>query len=157
MYALVFLIAILFVSAILENFFNVPTISAARQAADKQFNGRGYTRFFIATALLSLLVYAVGIALMGPFIGIYNAAIQVATVYLFIFLGGMFTAILSTGKDAAALLTGGRGAGEFSTFRSTIFVIAFWGCAGSMTFYDHARTGPLLSASVHAPSFMTTK
>ena len=158
MYAIFGAIGILFIAAICEAFFDLPVIGATRNAIGRLCTGRGYLRFFGLTALSALALYGVGIAALGAFIGIYTAGTEVGTLCLLIFMGGMLRCVFSTGRDIYGLgskvFTGvdKRGNSEFSVFSSFIFVTGLWGCIILLTFYDHSRSGALLSVSVHAPT-----
>jgi hypothetical protein len=155
MYVLLGIFAVLFVAAIVEVYFNIPTIQAVRNGVTRLFEGRGYMRFFGLTGLFAVACYAIGLSLMAPFIGLYEAGIQVGTVFLLIFLFGMGSCILSGLGDVGRFAVGASPHGKsFGTLASAVFVTAFWGVVILLTFYDHARTGPIIGVSVHPEVLM---
>ncbi len=48
-----------------------------QRAIDWLFIGKGHRRFFALTALFAAASYAIGIALMAPFIGVLKAGMDV--------------------------------------------------------------------------------
>lgn len=148
-------IGALFVSLILEVFFNIPVVERVRTGADRLFAGKGYLRFFGFTAVFAAALYGVGIATMGPFLGIYNAAIEVGTLCCLVFLGGIVACFFGTMRDVgghARQALGGaplQARPDTSIITSVIFVTCVWGCLILLTFYDHSVSGTLIGVSVN--------
>ena len=150
MYLFIGILVVAFVAAIIEVYFHVPTIERLRNCVSEMFTGRGYRRFFGLTALFAVSSYVIGLALMGPFIGLYESGIQVGTLFLLFFVGGMLRSIFSGVGDVGRFAFGARPRGkEFSVFSSVIFMTGLWGCVILLCFYDHARSGALIGVSIN--------
>lgn len=148
-------IGVLFVALILEVFFNVPTIERLRAGVDQLFTGKGYLRFFGLTAVFAVALYGVGIATMGPFLGVYNAAIEVGTLCTLVFLGTIVANFFGFVGDVGARAREAFGGAEMkarpdtSILTSVVFVTCVWGCLILLTFYDHSVSGTLIGVSVN--------
>jgi hypothetical protein len=148
-------IGVLFVSLILEVYFNIPVVERVRTGADRLFAGKGYLRFFGLTAVFAAALYGVGIATMGPFLGIYNAAVEVGTLCVLVFFGGIVACFFGTVRDVGSRAReafGGAGMEarpDVSIITSVIFVTCVWGSVILLTFYDHAVSGTLIGVTVN--------
>ncbi|HEY9758630.1 MAG TPA: hypothetical protein V6C97_25920 [Oculatellaceae cyanobacterium] len=151
MYILLTMFAVLFVATIVEVYFNIPTVQAVRQGVSHLFAGRGYARFFFATGLFAAAFYAIGLLAIAPFVGLYDAGIEIGTACLLIFLLGMGRCILSGLGDFGRLALGAPSgsSSEFGILSSAVFFTAFWGTVILLTFYDHSRSGTLIGVEVH--------
>lgn len=151
MYILIAMFAVLFVATIVEAYFNIPTVEAVRQGLSRLFDGRGYARCFIMTGLFAVAFYGIGLLAMAPFIGLYDAGIEIGTACLLIFLLGMGRCILSGLGDVGRLALGAHsgGSSQFGILSSIVFFTAFWGTVILLTFYDHSRSGTLIGVEVH--------
>ena len=154
MYAIIGVFGILFATVLGEVFFNVQTTNRVRDWLNELFLGKGYLRFFGLTALFAVAIYAAGLLVMGPFLGLYAAGTEIGTMFLVTFLMGWIMSICSFGRDVGSLagsMVSGRprnGRPGFSLPASVIFVTALWGCAILLTFYDHSVSGSLIGVSV---------
>ncbi|MBX9573177.1 MAG: hypothetical protein K2X77_30040 [Candidatus Obscuribacterales bacterium] len=148
-------IGVLFFALVLEVFFNIPTIERLRTGIDRLFAGKGYLRFFGLTAVFAAALYGVGIATMGPFLGIYNAAIEVGTLCTLVFFGGIVACFFGFARDVGARTREAFGGAEMkarpdtSILTSVVFVTCLWGCVILLTFYDHSVSGTLIGVSVN--------
>jgi hypothetical protein len=155
MFAIFAAIGVLFVSLIIEVYFKIPVVERVRTGADRLFAGKGYLRFFGLTAVFAAMLYGVGIATMGPFLGIYNAAIEVGTLCTLVFFGGIVACFFGAMRDVGGLarqsLGGARAQArpETSIITSVIFVTCVWGSVILLTFYDHAVSGTLIGVTVN--------
>jgi hypothetical protein len=130
MIAMYAVFCLLLVGCILEVCCGVPIFLRLSQRLNQLFIDKGYPRFFGFTALFAVVIYAVGTALMAPFVGIHEAAMQVGIISIIAVFYGLF---MSWGRFAGDLvLIEGRSTkrqAEVGILFGTVFVTASWGCA----------------------------
>jgi len=154
MYALFAGVGVLVAICIIDTYFNIPVIERLHSGLERLFTGKGYLRFFGLTAVFAALVYGVGELLLAPFLGMYQAGIEVGTAFVLIFMGSLLMNFFSFGRDVYDRSTELFGAKTkvrpgTSMLYSTIFVTSVWGCAILLTFYDHSVSGTLVGVSVN--------
>lgn len=137
-------IGVLLVASILEVWCGVAIYERARAGVDRLFIGKGPRRFFGLTALFSVALYAIGIALMAPFIGVFNGAMDVGLLFVVIMFGGLFLCWRTTAFNVGwMIIRSQRRARETSVLFGTVFVTAVWGCAILLIFFDASAATPL--------------
>ncbi len=136
MFALIAVIAVAFVSLVLEIFFNIPVVAKIKDALDALIaRSWGIVK---AIALLVASSYAIG-ALVGiAFFDLNTGIAEVATMWMVILLGGLVACFFSVGGDLSRIGTSlflgkkvkGRPAVKIST--SVIFTSSVVGSLGSL-------------------------
>lgn len=136
MFALFAVIAVAFVSLVLEIFFGIPVVTRIKDALDALIaRSWGIVK---AIALLVGISYAIG-ALVGiTFFDLNTGIAEVATMWMTIFLGGLVACFFSVGGDLSKigksffLGTKVKGRPEVKISTSVIFISAVVGSLGSL-------------------------
>lgn len=135
---------VLFFGTVLEVFCGVSFYERIRAFVDRLFAGNGHGRFFGHTALFAAAIYAIGIALMSPVMGVLNAGMDVGMFFVVIMFGGLFLCWRNTAYNVVWIISRAhKRERETSVLFGTVFVTAVWGCAILLTFFDFSASTPL--------------